>query len=66
MHCAEVTPLSKQALYPLNPSVTSVPCQACGVSRRRNSRTFSPLRLSLNWNTTALTGLALGVQYDQM
>ena len=27
---------------------------------------LAPLRLSLNWNTTALTGLALGVQYDQM
>jgi len=35
------------------------------VSSRRNSRTFSPLRVSQNWNTTALTGLALVVQYDQ-
>jgi len=34
------------------------------VSSRRNSRTFSPLRVSQNWNTT-LTGLALVVQYDQ-
>jgi hypothetical protein len=50
----------------VNPSVTSVPFQALGVSSCRNSRTFSPLRVSLKSNTTALVGLLLGVQYDHM
>jgi hypothetical protein len=48
------------------PSVTSVPCQALGVSSLRNSRTSSPARVSQNSNTIAWVGLALVVQYDQM